>query len=330
MLNKSLKLNPQIFDQEVGFAGLRDGFGQGLLLAGAKSNKIMAVCADLRDSTRCSLFAQKYPDRFIEVGVAEQNLATVASGLANYGKIPFICSFAAFSPSRNFEQIRTSICLSNLPVKIVGAHAGINVGADGATHQVLEDIGLMRMLPNMVVIAPCDFEQTKKATLAVAFNNQPSYIRFGRESSPQITTSQTPFEIGKAQVLVPGKKVTIIACGALTYEALMAAKQLKSQGISSEVINNHTIKPLDERTILNSVKKTRAVVTIEDHQIAGGLGSAIAEFLIKKYPVTIEMIGIQNRFGQSGLVQELKTEYGLDKNSIIRAVKKVLKKNKQK
>ena len=262
-------------------APTRDGYGKGLVEAGEKDQRVVVLCADLTESTRSHWFAEKFPERFIEIGVAEQNLALVASGMANYGKIPFISSYATFSPGRNNEQIRTNICINNVPVKIAGAHAGISVGPDGATHQALEDIGLMRQLPRMVVVVPCDAIEAQKATVAVAFNNAPSYVRIGREKSPVITTPETPFAVGRAEIFRDGTDAVIIGCGILLYNALMAAEELSKEGIECIVINNHTIKPIDEATIIAAAQKTGAVVTVEEHQVRNGLGSAVAEVLAK-------------------------------------------------
>ena len=306
-------------------APTRDGYGKGLIKAGEKDKRVVVLCADLAESTRSHWFKEKFPERFIELGVAEQNMATVAAGMANYGKIPFISSYATFSPGRNNEQIRTTISLNNLPVKIAGAHAGVSVGPDGATHQALEDMALMRVQPNMVVISPCDAIEAEKATLAAAFNGKPTYIRLAREKTPVFTTEKMPFEIGKAIVLREGKDVSIIACGPLVYEALLAADALEKEGIDAEVINLHTIKPLDQKTILASVKKTGAVVTVEEHQIMGGMGSAVAEVLVQNLPTPIEFIGINDSFGQSGTPDELLNFFGLTSPFIVKAVKKVIK-----
>ena len=300
----------------------RDGFGEALLELGRKSKDVVVVSADLAESTRCLEFGNKYPGRFFEVGVAEQNMAGVAAGLALEGLTPFICSFAVFSPGRNWEQIRVSICYNNVNVKIVSSHAGLNVGEDGATHQALEDIALMRVLPNMTVIAPCDFEETKKATLAAAKIKGPVYIRYGREKTPVITSKQSKFQIGKANILRQGKDVTIIACGPMVYEALVAADELAKQKISAEVINCHTIKPLDKATIINSAKKTKKVVTIEEHEVNGGLGSAVAEVLSQNYPVPIKILGVPDKFGESGTAQQLLNKYNLNFKGIINAIKK--------
>ncbi len=307
----------------------RDGFGKGLVEAGEKDQRVVALCADLSESTRVHWFQQKFPERFVQMGVAEQNMATVASGMANYGKIPFIASYAAFSPGRNNEQIRTTISLNNVPVKIGGAHAGISVGPDGATHQQLEDIALMRVQPNMVVVVPCDAVEAQKATVATAFNGKPTYIRFGREKSAVFTTPETPFEIGRAEVLRDGKDVAIVGCGMLLYNALIATEELsKEDKIECIVINSHTVKPLDEKTIIEAAKKCGAVVSVEEHQINGGLGSAVAECLSRNYPAPQEYIGVQNRFGESGDPFELIEAFGMGVSHIKEAVKKVLKRKK--
>ncbi len=298
---------------------IRKGFGRGLLEAGKLDENVVAACADLTESTQISLFAKEFPERFVEIGVAEQNLVTVGSGLAAMGKIPFVSSYAAFSPGRNWEQIRTTICLNNRPVKIIGSHAGVSVGPDGATHQMLEDIALMRSLPNMVVIAPGDSLEAEKATLAMAKDKRPNYMRLAREATPIITTKDTPFEIGKAYVFEPGHSVTIIATGTMTYHALLAAQKLYKDGIDAEVIHCPTIKPLDEETILKSVRKTGAVVTCEEAQINGGLGGAIAELLGENYPVPLRRIGMKDRFGESGKPNELMEHFGLTAKNIILA-----------
>ncbi|MFA5188870.1 MAG: transketolase family protein [Patescibacteria group bacterium] len=303
----------------------RDGLGTALLVLGKKNKNVVVVSADLAESTRCLEFGKKYQSRFIEVGVAEQNMAGVAAGLALEGKIPFICSFAVFSPGTNWEQIRLSVCYNNANVKIVSSHAGLNVGEDGATHQALEDIALMRVLPNMIVIAPCDYEETKKAVLAAAKFKGPVYIRYGRDKSPVITNKNSKFKISHAEILRAGKDITIIACGALVYDALLVADELAKQKISAEVINCHTIKPIDKQTIIKSAKKTNRVVTIEDHQVNGGLGSAVAEVLAQNYPVAMKIIGMPDKFGESGTGKELLDKYGLNTKGIIEAVRKLLK-----
>jgi len=306
-----MHLNPQLHDDDVEMIPNRKGFGQGLLKAGEVDDNVVALCADLTESTQISLFAEKFPERYVEIGVAEQNLVTVGSGLAAQGKTPFVSSYAAFSPGRNWEQIRTTVCLNDQPVKIIGAHAGLYTGKDGATHQMLEDIALMRALPNMVVLAPCDAVEAEKMTQAMAKDPRPNYMRLAREPIPVVTTNQTPFEIGKAYVFAPGADVTIIATGTMTYVALMAAEKLFKQGIDAEVIHCPTIKPLDAVTILKSVKKTRRAITIEEHQINGGLGGAVAEFLSEHFPVPLRRIGVKDRFGESGDPKELLEHYGL-------------------
>ena len=322
MLNKESFLIEDLLKAEK--APTRDGYGKGLVEIGEKDDRVIVLCADLAESTRSHWFAEKFPERFVELGVAEQNMATVAAGLANYGKIPFISSYAVFSPGRNNEQIRTTISLNNVPVKIAGAHAGISVGPDGATHQALEDIALMRVQPNMTVIVPCDAIEARKATIAAAFLPGPVYVRFGREKSPVFTTEKTPFEIGKAITLRNGKDVTIVGCGMLLYNALLAAEELSKEGIEATVINSHTIKPLDVTTILNSVKETKAVVTVEEHQVFGGLGSAVAEMLSQHFPAPQEFIGVHDRFGESGEPDELIEAFGMGVKDIKAAILRVI------
>lgn len=318
-------LNPKLFDNDIEMIASRDGFGEGLVMAGEGNKDVVALCADLTESTRIEGFKEKFPDRYVEVGVAEQNLVTVASGMAACGKIPFTASYATFSPGRNWEQIRTTICYNDQPVKIIGAHAGISVGPDGATHQALEDIALMRSLPNMIVISPCDSMEAKKATLAMAKVNKPCYLRLSRDKAPLITTDKTSFEIGKAEVFYEGKDVTIIATGQMVYRALLAAEELKKHKISVRVINCHTIKPLDKKTILQAAEETGAIVTVEEHQITGGLGGAVSELVSQNYPVPIKIIGIQDRFGESGTPNELLEKFGLTKENIIKAVTSVIR-----
>jgi transketolase len=314
------------------FAATRDGYGKGVVTAGMRDERVVVLCADVMESTRLHWFAQKFPERYIELGVAEQNLALVASGMAAYGKIPFMASYAIFSPGRNWEQIRTNICLNNVPVKIIGGHAGIVTGPDGATHQALEDIALMRVLPHMVVVVPCDAVEAEKATLAIAENDRPSYLRVSREKSPVFTSPETPFEIGRAEIfrhpsISSGQvaDVALVACGQLVHTALLAAQELAKEGIECTVVNNHTIKPLDENTIARVARETGAVVTIEDHQIAGGMGSAVAEVLARTASVPQEFVGIHNRFGESGSAEELTQAYGLDEEAIKQAVTRVLR-----
>jgi len=340
MLNPDAKLIENILDKsKIEMAATREGYGKGLVQAGEKDDKVVVLCADLTESTNSHWFAEKFPERFIQVGVAEQNMALVASGIANYGKIPFISSYATFSPGRNNEQIRTNICINNVPVKIAGSHAGISVGPDGATHQALEDIAIMRVVPRMVVVVPCDAVEAQKATFAAAFNGQPTYIRLGRAKSPVFTTADTPFEIGRAEIFrslasgesrskASGNSCAIIGCGMLLCNALVAAEELAGEGIDCMVINSHTIKPIDEKTIIEAAQKTGAVVSVEEHQINGGLGSAIAEVLSRNYPVPQEYIGVQNRFGESGKPEELIEAFGMGVGSIKEAVKKVIARKK--
>ncbi len=308
---------------------MRDGYGRGVVEAGKRDKNVVVLCADLTESTRSQWFAEQFPDRFIEMGVAEQNMMGVAAGMAlSASKIPFIASYAVFSPGRNWDQLRVSVCYSGANVKIMGAHAGISVGPDGATHQGLEDIAITRVLPRLTVIAPCDWRETQKCVEAAAQMKGPVYIRFGREKVPTITTDKTPFTIGKANVYREGADVTVVACGQLVYEALIASDALAKDGIDVEVINTHTIKPLDTATVVRSVKKTGCVVTAEEHQVMGGLGSAVAECLVQRFPAPQEFVGMQNRFGESGQAEELLTKYGMKADNIIRAVKKVLKRKK--
>lgn len=327
MIDKDAKLSEKIFTDEVEKKPTRDGFGLGSVEAGKKDERVVVLAADLSESTRADWFQKEFPDRFIEVGVAEQNLATVSAGLANYGKIPFFTSYAAFSPGRNWEQIRTTIALNDVPAKVCGMHAGVQTGPDGATHQMLEDIALMRAMPNMVVVVPADSEEGRKATFEAAFNGKPTYLRFGREKMPIMTTAETPFEIGKAYYLWKSEKpdVAIIGCGPLLYETLLAAKQLEEGGIGVSVVNSHTVKPLDEKTILEAAQDAGAVVTVEEHQITGGLGGAVAEFLARAHPTPIEFIGMQNEFGQTGTAAELIKHYKLDAPHIAEATQRVMK-----
>lgn len=313
-----------ILAEDIKQQATRKGFGRGLLAAGQKNADIVAACADLTESTNMSKFRDAFPDRFVEIGVAEQNLVTVGSGLAAMGKIPFVSSYAAFSPGRNWEQIRTTICLNERPVKIVGSHAGVSVGPDGATHQMLEDIALMRVLPHMVVICPGDSMEAEKATQAMAADKKnPGYLRLARADSPIFTTEKTPFEIGKAYVYDEGRDVTIISTGNLTYQALVAAQKLFKDGIDAEVIHCPTIKPLDAATILTSVKKTGAVVTVEEAQINGGLGGAIAELLGENQPTPMVRVGMKDRFGESGKPDELLEHFGLTAKHIAMAAHQV-------
>lgn len=319
MNNPTLHLVKDLRAEDIKQEPTRAGFGRGLVRAGQQNAQVVAACADLTDSTKMNEFAEAFPDRFIEIGIAEQNLVTVGAGLAAMGKIPFVSSYAAFSPGRNWEQIRTTICLNDRPVKIIGSHAGVSVGPDGATHQMLEDIALMRVLPNMVVIAPGDSVEAEKATLAMAADPRPNYMRLAREKTPVITTEDTPFEIGKAYVFREGTDITLIATGTMTYQAMVAADMLQKDGISAEVVHVPTIKPLDVKTILASVEKTGAVVTAEEAQIAGGLGGAIAELLSEELPTQMIRIGMNDQYGESGKPSELIEHFGLTATHIAMA-----------
>jgi transketolase len=329
MLNPNLKLNPKIFNNDVEQVPIRKGFGQGLVVAGEQNKNVVALCADLTESTQMHLFAEKFPERFIEMGIAEQNLVAVSSGMAAMGKIPYCSSYAMFSPGRSWEQIRTTVSYNDRKVIIVGSHAGISVGPDGGTHQALEDMALMRIIPNMDVISPCDAIEAKKVTIKVAKTKEPAYIRLAREKTSIITTEETPFEIGKAQIYwmpdVGLAQVGIIVTGAFTYTAIIAAKELEAEGIKTKVMNVASIKPLDTDEIIKLAKETRAFVTVEEHQIAGGLGGVVAETLAQNFPTPIEFVGVHDKFGQSGKPNELIEHYGMGKESIKEAVRKVLK-----
>jgi len=322
MISKATKLSGKMFEKDIEMVATRQGYGEGLVIAGEKDEKVVVLTADLKESTRSILFEERFPERFIEVGVAEQALATIAAGMANY----FISSYAVFSPGRNWEQIRTTIALNDVPVKIGGAHAGLTVGPDGATHQMLEDISIMRAMPNMIVLAPCDAIEAKKATLEAAKNGKPTYIRFAREKTPVFTTEDSPFKIGRAEVFWESKdpQVAIIACGPLVYEALLAAKDLDKKGIEGVVINCHTIKPLDEQAIIRAARTTGAVVTVEENQITGGLGGAVSELLAKNFPAPMEFIGMPDCFGESGAPDELLEKYKMKSKDIIEVAKRVI------
>jgi transketolase len=330
MLNPEAKLNPKIFADDIETAPTRDGFGEGLVAAGEANKNVVALCADLTESTRNDAFAKKFPERFFEVGVAEQNLATVAAGLGVTGKIPFVSSYATFSPGRNWEQIRTTIAYNNSNAKVIGHHTGISVGPDGATHQSTEDIALMRALPNMRVFVPCDAVEAKKTTLASAQIWGPVYIRLQREKTPTMTTLETPYFPGKAIVFWQSRKpeVLIIACGGILYNALLAANQLEKEKIGSIVLNCHSIKPIDDKKIVELARKAGAVVTIEEHQVHGGLGGAVAEVLAKHEPTPIEFIGMQDVFGESGTPSELIEKFGMGVKDIVLTAKKAIKRKK--
>ncbi len=330
MISPSSKLNPKVFDKDVEQVPIRKGFGQGFLAAAEKNKNVVGLCADLTESTQMHLFKEKFPERFIEIGVAEQNLISVASGMAAMGKIPFTSSYAMFSPGRSWEQIRTTVAYNDRKVVIVGSHAGVSVGPDGGTHQAIEDIAITRVIPNMVVVSPCDSIEAKKATMAIAQTKEPTYIRLIREKTPVITTEATPFEIGKAQIFfspVTGvADVALIATGALVHKALVAAKELEKEKIGVTVVNLSTIKPLDTDTLVRVAKEAKAVVTVEEHQVAGGMGSAVAELLSEHCPVPLIRLGVQDKFGQSGTPDELVEHYGMGVSHIKEAAKKVISK----
>lgn len=300
---------------------LRAGFGRGLLRVGTLDSRVVALCADLTESTMMSLFAEAFPSRFVEVGIAEQNLVTVAAGMARAGKVPFTSSYAAFSPGRNWEQIKTTAALNDMPVIVVGSHAGVNVGPDGATHQMLEDIALMRVMPNMVVIAPADAIEAEKATVALASIGKPAYLRLARDATPVFTTAESPFEVGPAYRIHEGTDVSLIATGTMTFEALLAATLLQVRGISVDVIHVPTVKPLDEATVLASAGRTGLVVTVEEAQIAGGLGGAVAELLSSRLPTRVLRLGVEDRYGESGTPRELLHAFGLTGEQIAERVK---------
>lgn len=323
MNNPYLIDNP--IDASVPSEPIRKGFGRGLKVAGEANEKVVALCADLTGSTCMDIFATAFPERFIEIGIAEQNLITVSSGLAAVGFVPFSSSYAAFSPGRSWEQIKTTACLNNRPLKVIGSHAGIYTGMDGATHQMLEDIALMRVLPNMVVIVPCDSKEAEKATVAMSEDSRPNYLRVVREATPVFTTDRTPFEIGKAQVFREGSDVTIVATGTMTHKALVAAEKLAKDGVSAEVIHCATIKPLDEEAILTSAKKTGRVVTAEEAQFVGGLGGAVAELLSEKLPTPLKRIGVKDRFGESGDPDDVLRAVGLTHTHIALACHELMK-----
>ena len=337
MINPNQKLNSKLFDKDVEQVPIRKGFGEGLLKSAELDKNIVGLCADLTDSTYMNLFKQKFPERFVEIGVAEQNLASVASGMAAMGKIPFMTSYAMFSPGRNWEQIRTTICYNDRPVKIAGSHAGISVGPDGGTHQAIEDLAITRVIPNMVVISPCDSIEAKKATIACAKTKFPTYIRLAREKTPVITTEDSPFEIGKAQLLFSPKgdkkaDVGIIVTGSLVYKALKVAENFEKEGeklgLKVKVLNLSTIKPLDEEAVWRLAHETGAIVTVEEHQIAGGMGSAVSECLAKHFPAPIEFVGVKDKFGQSGTPEELIEHYEMGEKHIREAVKRVVLRKK--
>lgn len=326
MLNQALNLNPKLFDSDVEKVAIRKGFGDGLVLAGKADERVVVLCGDLTESAHALGFKEKFPERFVELGVAEQNMASVASGMAAMGKIPFITSYAMFSPGRNWEQIRTTICYNDRPVKIAGSHAGVSVGPDGGTHQAIEDIAITRVVSNMMVICPCDAIEARKATVASVDTGMPVYIRLARNDTPVMTTDRTPFAIGKAQTVWSSQapQVGLIACGSLLHNALLAARALEAEGIHVEVMNLSTVKPLDEDAVVSLAERTGRIVTVEEHQIAAGMGSAVAECLAAKHPTRMRFIGVRDEFGQSGTPEELIEYYGMGKDAIVAAARSLL------
>ncbi|HZY97814.1 MAG TPA: transketolase C-terminal domain-containing protein [Candidatus Cybelea sp.] len=307
----------------------RNGFGEGLIEAGSRNRNVLGICADLSESTRFEGFRKAHPQQYIEIGVSEQMLVALAGGLAAVGKIPWIASYAMFNPGRSWEQVRTIMALNETNVKIAGAHAGVSVGPDGATHQAIEDIAIMRVIPHMLVVVPCDAVQTKKAVLALSEAWGPTYLRFGREKSAVITTDETPFEIGQAQTFRDGRDVAIVACGILVYNALIAADRLaREAGIECRVVNNHTIKPMDETAILDAARACGTIVTVEEHQRHAGMGSRVAEILSEHHPTPIEFVGVEDRFGQSGDPAELIEHYGMGVAAIEQAVRRAYRRKK--
>jgi transketolase len=322
-------LNPNLFESNVETAPNRNGFGEGLKEAGEKDKRIVALCADLTVSTKVDVFAKAFPERYLQVGIGEQSMASVASGMAAMGKIPFIASYAMFSPGRSWEQVRTTIAYNNSNVKIIGAHSGISVGPDGATHQAIEDMGIMRIIPRMTVIAPCDIHEAKRATLAAAAHVGPVYIRLARENTPVVTTAGTPFSIGKAETYLTrdtahAKKVGIIATGTVLHHALVAGKTLNELGVGASVMHMATVKPLDHDAVLRFAEEHDVLVTVEEHQVMGGMGSAVAEYLSLVRPTRVLRLGVHDRFGQSGTPEELLAHYGIDHESIVRETQRFL------
>ena len=330
MLNPDLKLSSNLFSNKPKLKSLREGFGEGLVLAGELNDNVVVLCADVTDSLKMNLFRERFPKRFFEMGIAEQNMAAVASGLANTGKIPVIGSYGVFSPGRNWEQIRTTICYNEQKVIIVGSHTGLNVGPDGASHQALEDIALTRVLPHLAVIVPSDALEARKAILQAIDYPTSVYLRLTREPSPILTTEETPFEINQSLVFWLPKQedkfsgITIFACGYLVPEALKAASELEQEGINITVINNSALKPLDKELILAWAKKSKIIITLEEHQVSGGMGSALSEFLSENHPIKMKILGINDSFGESGEAQELIKKYHLDKNSLKTLVKELI------
>lgn len=324
-----MTLHHQLYDASPELAATRDGYGVGIVEAGEKDSNVVVLCCDLTESTKSDAFKKRFPERFFEVGVAEQNMAGLAAGLALSGKVPFTASYAVFSPGRSWDQLRVSICYTGANVKVVGAHAGISVGPDGATHQALEDIAITRALPSLTVLVPCDVEEARKCVLAAAAHVGPVYIRFGREKIPIVTVPETPFAIGRAQVFREGTDVAVTACGSMVYHALVAAEQMRARGVSVAVVNVPTLKPLDEETIVAVARRCGAVVTAEEHQVTGGLGEAVAGALARRYPVPIEFVGMPNSFGESGKPAELIAKYGMDARAVVGAVGRVIGRKSQ-
>lgn len=329
MLNKDLKLNEKLFDENVEQRATRDGFGQALVELGEKDPNVVVLTADLSESTRTDGFQKKFPERFFEVGVAEQNMAAIAAGLATSGKTAFISSYATFSPGKNWETIRTTIVYNNANVKVAGHHSGIMTGPDGATHQATEDIAITRVWPNIEVFVPCDAIEAKKTTLEAGKTSGPVYLRYTRDKTPIITTNETPFDKNKIQTfwVSENPKATIFACGYMLYYALLAAKNLETRGINVLVANVATIKPADENTIVELAKQTGKVITVEDHQVTGGLGGMIAEVLAKNQPTPMEFIGLQNTFAESGTPKDLLKKYKMDETAIEEAVQRIIIRN---
>lgn len=327
-LKKEAHLVPDILAKDIKMVPTRNGYGEGIVLAAEKDANVIVMCADLTDSTRNTEFKEKFPDRFVQMGVHEQLLVAAGAGFAMGGKIPFITSYAMFVAGRGWEMIRTNVCLNDVNVNIIGSHAGVSVGPDGATHQAIEDIAIMRVIPRMTVIAPCDAIEARKATVALLGIKGPTYTRFAREKTPVFTTEDTPFEIGRAETFRSGKDVAVIACGPLVHNALAAAEELEKEGLDVMVVNSHTIKPLDGEAVEAAARKCGAIVTVEEHQVTGGLGGAVAEHLAKTHPVPMEFIGVQDKFGESGEPMELVEHFGMGVSHIKAAVKKVHKRKR--
>ena len=320
----TIKLAENIY-KDVDKIPTRFGYGDGLLKLGEMDERVVVLGADLSSSLRVDLFKDAYPDRFIQTGIAEQDMMCLAAGLSLTGKIPFVSTYGVFCTGRAWDQLRTTVAYGNLNVKVGSGHGGISVGADGATHQALEDIAITRVVPGVTVIVPCDYHETVKATIAAAQIEGPVVIRFGREKVPVITTPETPFKVGRAEIYREGEDVTVVACGVMVYEALIAAEMLAQEGISTQVINCHTVKPIDKETLIEAARKTKAVVTAEEHQVMGGFGSAVAEVLSQDMPVPMRFVGVQNTFGQSGAPDDLMKAYGLKAENIVQAAKEVIK-----